>query len=85
MSKGGYSQREGGEGITLCQREGTHSGKGEGVTLCQREGPHSGKGGDHSVSVRILRLSCFCHIKDCLLKKGLQKGRYAPEIDLVVD
>ena len=23
--------------------------------------------------------------KDCLLKKGLQKGRYAPEIDLVVD
>ena len=30
MSKGGYSQREGGEGVTLCQREGPHSGKGEG-------------------------------------------------------
>ena len=58
---------------------GSHCVKGRVLT--------AGRGrGDHSVSVRILRLSCcFCHIKDCLLKKGLQKGRYAPEIDLVVD
>ena len=62
MSKGGYSQREGG------------GGRGR-------------AGGSHWVSedTHQIVLLFLPHAKDCLLKKGLQKGRYAPEINLVVD